>query len=122
MARPKKVTTASSKKTPAHETHGALPNQGMNMFKAFGIKDGYHVDSLSEYNAQLDKMTETDLQNHAHEVGVVPVNPRHKLETSLREKFQQVKASQRPHKVKTVPTNPAMNDFMKRWWQGEFNR
>lgn len=117
-------TAKASKKTPAHETHGALPVKpgSMNMFKAFNIKDGYHVDTIAEYNTELEKMTETDLQHHAHEVGVVPVNPRPKLETSLRDKFNQVKASQRPPRTRKVETNPAMKDFMHKWWQGEFGR
>ena len=116
-----KTARASRKKSaPLHETHGALePKPGMNMAKAFGIRDGYTADNLEAYKAEIAGMTLTDLHDHAHLVGVVPLDPRDKLIASLERQYVQAQMNQRPPKVIKVQTNPAMADFMKKWWAGE---
>lgn len=117
---PKTVRASRKKAAPTHETHGALePKPGMNMAKAFGIRDGYDVDTLEEYQAKINDMTLTDLHEHAHTVGVVPLDPRDKLVTSLERQFVQAKMNQLPPRVINVPTNPALKDFMKKWFAGE---
>lgn len=124
-AQPAKTTKASRKKqSPAHETHGALTSkEPMNMMKAFGIKDGYSVNTLEEYDAQIRDMAHTELHDHAHSVGVVPVEPQHKLIDSLLGKFKQTKASRRPPRTFKLPTrsdtDPEMKKFMKNWWNGD---
>lgn len=118
---PAKTVRGSRKKAAStHETHGALePKKEMNMIKAFGIRDGYDVDTVEEYAAKIKEMTLTDLHDHAHTVGVVPLDPREKLIATLERKFVQSKMDQKPPKVIPVKTNPAMADFMKKWWAGE---
>jgi hypothetical protein len=91
----------------------------MNMIKAFGIRDGYTADTLEEYRAEIDKMTLTDLHDHCHVVGVVPLDPRDKLVTALERKFVQAQMNQQPVRTIHVKTNPDMAGFMKKWWAGE---
>lgn len=120
-------TKASKSKKPLKETHGALPPKPatMNMMKAFGIRDGYDTDDRGEYLRQLEGMTDTDLQDHAHTVGVVPLSPRDKLVTALERKFIETKNAQRPPRTLRFPTladkDPKWADMMKRWQQGEYN-
>jgi len=117
---PKTVRASRKKAAPTHETHGALdPKPGMNMAKAFGIRDGYRVDTLEEYRTEINAMTLTDLHEHAHVVGVVPLDPRDKLVANLERQFVQAKMNQQPPRVIHVPTNPAYKDFMKKWFAGE---
>lgn len=117
---PKTVRASRKKAAPTHETHGALePKPTLNMAKMFGIRDGYKVDTLEEYRAEINAMTLTDLHEHAHTVGVVPLDPRDKLVASLERQFTQAKMNQLPPRVINVPTNPAMKDFMKKWFAGE---
>lgn len=114
------------KKLPTNEAHGALePKPTMNMIKAFGIKDGYQTDSFDEYRQGILEMNETDLHNHAHKVGVIPVSPRSKLIAMLETKFQHTKARQRPNVISKVPTradtDPEFKKKMNDWWsQGKF--
>lgn len=113
-----KTARASRKKNPAHQTHGALPaRESMNMVKAFGIRDGYEVDTLDEYKAQIEEMTTSDLHEHAHTIGIVPLDARDKLTASLERKFIEAKISQRGPRRVRIKTNPAMTDFM-----AEFNK
>jgi len=121
---PAKAVRASRKKAPAHETHGALPAapKSMNMIKAFGIKDGYDAETLEDYDSQLEKMLPSELHDHAHTVGIVPLDPRDKLIASLRRKFQETKMAQRPQRNLKVKTNPQMAGFMKQWWSGDLSR
>ncbi len=113
--------TVKASKRPAHETHGALPpaKPPMNMMKAFGIRDGYDTDNKEVYAKQIDDMTTSDLHMHAHEVGIVPLDARDKLTKSLLTKFDEVKMSYIPPRVKQVPQNPAMAGFMKKWLAGD---
>lgn len=113
--------TAKASKKPVHETHGALPavRPPMNMMKAFGIKDGYDTDDKTAYAAQIEDMTNEDLHTHAHEKGVVPLDARDKLKKSLLNKFDEVKLSYLPPRVRHVPQNPAMAGFMKKFLAGE---
>lgn len=119
--KPAKTARASHKKPSAHQTHGALPpvREPMNMMKAFGIRDGYDVDTLEEYKAKLAKYTQTDLHEHAHAIGIVPLDARDKLTTALERKFVEAKLAQRPTRAIRVPTNPAMADFMRKFNAGE---
>lgn len=118
-AKPKAVR--ARKQNPAHQTHGALPPrpEPMNMIKAFGIRDGYDVDTLDEYKGKLDKYTQTELHEHAHEIGIVPLDARDKLTKALHDKFVQAKLSQRPTRRIQVPINPKMEGFIKRFNAGE---
>lgn len=116
---PAKPARASRKKVTAHQTHGALPpSSGMNMAKAFGLRDGYDVDTLDEYKAKIDDMTETDLHEHSHAMGIVPLEPRDKLMASLERKFVETKMSQRPVRQIHFKENPQMADFMKQFRAG----
>lgn len=119
---PAKTTRASRKKNPKHQTHGALTPpvaESMNMIKAFGIRDGYDTDSLDEYKEKINEMTTTDLHEHAHTIGIVPLDARDKLIVSLERRFVEAKMSQRGPRRIQVKTNPAMADFMKKFNAGE---
>lgn len=119
----KKQTRASKKKNPSHETHGALPAAPqMNMKKLFGINDGYEDDSLEDYSMRLEKMLTSELHEHAHQVGIIPLDQKDKLIASLRRKFQETKLANIGPKVVQIKTNPAMADFHKKWFAGELGR
>jgi hypothetical protein len=111
----------ASKKAPTHETHGALPTPAkpVNMIKLFGIKDGYTVDTLEDYTVQLENMLESELHDHAHVVGVVPLDPRDKLTASLKRKFTETKMAQRPPRTGKIAVNPAMAKWHKEWFAGD---
>lgn len=119
-ATPKK-TTKASKKTPSHETHGALPPlPQVNLDKMFNISDGYDVDSLEDYSVKLEAYTTPELHEHAHKVGIIPLDQKDKLVAALRRKFQETKA-QRAHgtKIRRVGMNPALADFHKKFMAGD---
>lgn len=117
---------AKKKKLPTNETHGALePKEPMNMMKAFGIRDGYNTDSIDLYRQEILEMNETDLHNHSHKMGVIPVAPKSKLIAMLETKFHEAKAKQRPMKTSRVPTradtDPEFKKMMNDWWsRGKF--
>lgn len=117
MAKTVKKTTQASKKKPTIETvqqtHAALPPApDVNMFKLFGINDGYQdVDNIDQYRAKVENMTITDLHDHAHLVGVVPLEPRDKLIASLDKKYRETKARQIQPRSYQAPINPKMADF-----------
>lgn len=107
------------------QTHGALePQPSTNMMRLFGISDGYEgVQDLSDYRTKLEAMTLTDLHDHSHKVGIVPLDARDKLIISLERKFIEAKARQMPTKVINVKTradsDPEFAKVMKKWQAGE---
>lgn len=126
MAKSSSKTTRASKKKLAidentKQTHGALaPQPTVNMMKLFGINDGYDgVETIDDYRAKLSKMTITDLHEHAHRIGIVPLDSKDKLTASLERKFQETKLRNMPHRPVPVKTNPAMAEFMKKFQSGE---
>jgi glutathione synthase/RimK-type ligase-like ATP-grasp enzyme len=109
-----KTARASRKKTPTHQTHGALApaREPLNMMKLFGIRDGYDTDDLDTYKEQINAMSTSDLHEHSHAMGIVPLDARDKLTTSLERLFVQSKLNQRGPRTVKVKTNPALADFM----------
>ena len=115
----KKEAKASTKKVAVeqlHQTHAALPPQPpVNMFKMFGIDDGYgNLETAEEYQKKLEAMTITDLHEHAHIKGIVPLDARDKLVASLVKKFRMAKAAQIPERVFSTPINPNMAEFHRK--------
>lgn len=129
MAKEKKTTRASKTKkvvdSDTKQVHGAVEPQPMNMMKMFGINDGYEgVEDVNQYRKKLEGMTITDLHDHSHKVGIVPLDAREKLILSLERRFLEAKARQLPNrtiKIKTrADSDPEFAKFMKQWQSGEF--
>jgi len=127
MAKAKKDKAAKTKVLDAtqKQVHGALESRpSVNMIKLFGINDGYdNVDNIDQYRAKLQAMTVTDLHEHSHRVGIVPLDARDKLITSLEKKFLEAKMRQLPNRALKLPTradsDPEMANFMKKFQAGE---
>ena len=113
-----KVVKASKKldNLPSHQTHAALPARPqVNMFKLFGLDDGYqNIESTEEYEKKLEAMSTSDLHEHSHSKGIVPLDARDKLIGSLVKKFRMTKAQQLPERRSATPTNPALADWHRK--------
>lgn len=115
----KKEVKASPKRTAVnelHQTHAALPPRPqVNMFKLFGVDDGYgNIETPEDYQKKLEAMTITDLHEHAHIKGIVPLDARDKLVASLVKKYRMAKAAQMPERVYSTPVNPNLADFHRK--------
>jgi hypothetical protein len=115
----KSVKQTRASKAPSHETHGALPIPQVNLNKMFGISDGYDVDTLEDYSVKLEDMTTTELHDHSHRCGIIPLDARDKLIASLKRKFQETKAAAAGPRVRQIKMNPAMSDFHRRFMAGD---
>lgn len=124
MAKSSKSTTTKASKAPkkpvdalpSHQTHAALPARPqVNMFKLFGVNDGYdNIESAEEYQKKLEVMSTSDLHEHSHSKGIVPLDARDKLISSLVKKFRMTKAQQLPERRFTTPTNAALADWHRK--------
>lgn len=116
VSRPKKASNASA--APAHQSHGAIAPSPVNMEKMFGIKSVYAAQDIKSYKAQLAAYAVVDLHAHAHDVGVLPMDPKEKLILALERKFLEVQSRSLP--VKFIPTTvtPEGQDFIKRFMAG----
>lgn len=114
-----KVVKASKKldNLPSHQTHAALPARPqVNMFKLFGLNDGYdNIESAEEYENKLNAMSLSDLHEHSHSKGVVPLDARDKLTASLVKKFRMTKVQQMPERRFATPTNGSLSDWHREY-------
>lgn len=97
------------------QAHGALPAQ-QAIAEFLGVGTGYAETTLDEYNAKIEALTDSDLHEHAVEVGIVPGSNRVLLVRKLQDQFLH---SQRKFVYKTNPSNmsdknrKAIEAFMK---------
>jgi hypothetical protein len=113
-----KTATAGKKTLPAHQAHGALP-PAVNMAEMFGLKSAYTAANIDQYRKQLSSYTITDLHAHAHNVGVIPMDPKEKLISALEKKFVETKSKEQPMRVLPTNVNPGGQEFIKRFMAGE---
>ncbi len=116
-----KKTRAPRKKpseTIAHQAHGAVNPTPTNMDELFGIKSVYTAKTITQYREQLDGYTVTDLHAHAHHVGVIPLDPREKLVSTLERKFLETQSRALPLKMVPTQANPAMLEAHRKFMQG----
>ncbi len=97
------------------QAHGALPDQ-KSIAQILGYKAPYTEGSLNEYVAKIDAMTDSDLHEHAVEVGIVPGSNVVLLKDKLQRQFL---SEQNKFAYKTNPVNiskknqEAIRAFMK---------
>ena len=124
MATSKAKTVRASQKKPSipveqlQQTHAAQP-AAVDMYKLFGLKKTYDVDTPEEYSKQLESMGRTELWNHSHKVGVIPMEPLDKLITALKRKFVESKRNSIQPQVVPTRINPEFADFHKKFMRGE---
>lgn len=67
----------------------------------------YRTLDLNEYQASLKEMQKADLQAHAIQVGIIPVDDRENLEKKLIKEFSRHVASYRRPVIKSKPQIPS---------------
>lgn len=115
---PVKSVKASKKSVNSlSQTHGALAPT-FDLDEQLGIRGPYTVKNLKAYQTQLGEMGTADLQSHAHQIGVVPMDSRERLVNALERKFVEHTTSRVPVKQLPVKINPEMADWHKRYQAG----
>lgn len=115
---PVKTTKASKKSLNSiSQTHGALAPT-FDLDEQLGIRSPYTAKDLKAYQSELAEMGTADLQGHAHQIGVVPMDSRERLVTALERKFIEHKTSRMPIKPVPVKINPEMESWHKRYQAG----
>lgn len=121
---PKKTRVSRAKKTaatnvaPAHQAHGAQAPTPINMEKAFGIKSVYTAQTIVDYRAQIVKYSVADLHAHAHDVGVLPMDPRDKLLLALERRFLEVQSKSLPIRYIPPTVTPEGQEFIRKFMAG----
>jgi len=68
------------------QTHGAL-KESKSVNELLGMDSGYAEKSADEYMSKINAMTDSDLHEHAVEVGVVPMSNTVLLKDRLERQF-----------------------------------
>ena len=114
----KRVSRKTPSTTVAHQTHGAVAPKVTNMNELFGIKSSYTAQTIAQYREQLNGYTVTDLHAHAHQVDVIPLDPREKLVSALERKFMEIQSKALPLQVVPVKPNKELLEFHRKFMQG----
>lgn len=121
--RAKKTAKASiTEKAPLHQAHGAVAPTPVNMAAMFGIKSIYAAQDIDSYRVELAKYSVSDLHSHAHNVGVIPLDPREKLIVALERKFLEVQSKGLPIKYIPPTVTPEGQEFIKKFMAGTLGR
>jgi hypothetical protein len=98
------------------QAHGAIqaPRSVQDML---GNDDGYTVDSVEEYLAQIQAMSDSDLHNHSVLVKVTPALPRSRLEDRLEKQFL-IRRSRKIFQPTMVPMTDEALKRQQRLMQG----
>lgn len=117
-----KTAKASTASLPAHQAHGALAPSPINMEKMFGVKSVYAAQTIEAYRSEITKYSVADLHAHAHNVGVLPMDPREKLLLALERKFLEVQSRGLPIRYIPPTVTPEGQEFIKRFMAGTLGR
>ena len=93
---PKKAPTAKAKKQEMQQTHAKeekfQPTTLDQIWGDTGLTKYGHLDQ-AKYEQELKAMTKSDIQSHAHFVGIIPIDNREQLEKRLVMEFQKYACS-----------------------------
>ncbi len=125
MANKTPKTIKASKKSfdNLHQAHGAL-QPAVDMDEMFGIRSPYvtetgkDIKKIEDYQEFLGEMSITDLQAHAHSMGVIPLDSKERLVNSLERKFVEYRTSKVPHTPIPVKINPKFAKFARDYHGG----
>lgn len=98
------------------QAHGALP-ASQSISQILGYDSGYAEATLEEYDAKINALTDTDLHEHAVEVGIVPTSNIVLLKDKLQRQFI---AAKNKFVYKTNPDTMSQKDknFIKTFMKG----
>ena len=88
---PKKTSAAKAKKQEMQQTHAKeekfQPTTLDQIWGDTGLTKYGHLDQ-AKYEQELKAMTKSDIQAHAHFIGIIPIDNREQLEKRLVMEFQ----------------------------------
>lgn len=108
------MPTKTSKLKKLKQTNGRVENSqnpqitNLDVFFGMGNYTKYKTHNVDEYTKFLGELSYGELQNHARDVGLMPLDSVSRLKNSLIEEFKKVTA---PYRSSAEPTLKQKNSF-----------